>query len=314
MFALLKKARWYRKLDLFSGYYQCPMEEKSRQYTAFTCEWGLFEYLVLPMGLTNSPATFQRMTNNILKEYIDLGIALVFLDDILIFSETLDDHIKHVRLIVERLDLHSLKINLKKCEPAKNEIIFLGHVISEGELKTDQSKVEALYMYKRPNTLRQLQSFLGLAQYYRKFVKNFSITASSLFDLISNTKDPKKLIWVEECQEAFEKIRSCLSSEKVLILPDLTQPFILDTDACNIGFGAVLGQLIDAVIRPVAYFSKHLSPAQKRYSTTEKELLAIVLSCEHFHQYLYGRSFEVFSDHQPLSWVLSNKKLNSRLA
>lgn len=141
--------------------------------------------------------------------------------------------------------------------------------------------------------------------------KIFRSRPSTLFDLISSNEDPKKLLWKEECEEAFDKLRSCLSSEKVLILPDFTKQFILDTDACNIGVGALLGQLINGVIRPVAYFSKHLSPAQKRYSTTQKELLAIVLSCEHFHQYLYGKSFEVFSDHQPLSWVLSNKKLNS---
>jgi hypothetical protein len=313
MFALLAKAKWFTKLDLFSGYYQIRMAEQSCQYTAFTCEWGLYEYVAMPMGLTNAPATFQRMMNQVLHVFIAEGFVSVYLDDILIYSSTLAEHVVHVQRVVEQLRKSGLLVKLKKCEIAKSHTQFLGHIFDSGEIKPDPSKIEALYRYIRPSTVKQLQSLLGLAQYYRKFVHNFSIIAAPLYVLTSaNPKVP--LQWDKGTDTAFQALRQALTTEHVLILPDFNKVFRLDTDASNDGMGAILSQAVGQDHRPIAYFSKHFSDAQKKYSTTEKELLAMVLAVEHFHQYLYGKQFEICADHQPLSWLRSTKKPNARLA
>jgi hypothetical protein len=177
------------------------------------------------------------------------------------------------------------------------------------------SKVETLYRYKRPVNLTQLLSFLGLEQYYRKFIVDFSRIAQPLFDLTGKDGCERdgRLKWNDECELAFNTLRTALTSDNFLILPDLKKPFRVDTDACNTGIWAVLSQLVNGDYRPVAYFSKSLNKAQRNYSTSEKELLAIVLAVEHFHQYLYGRLFGVIVDHQPLAWLLSSKKPNPRV-
>ncbi|CAF1129296.1 unnamed protein product, partial [Brachionus calyciflorus] len=191
-YVLLSKSKWYTKMDLITGYFQILMKPESRQLTAFTCEWGLFEYLVMPMGLTNAPATFQRAMNKVLKRFIIAGFVVVFLDDILIHSETLIEHFKHIELVVNELKKHCLSVKLKKCEVAKQEVVFLGHVISSGSIKPDKSKCEALFQFKRPKTLAQLQSFLGLAQYYRKFIENFAKIAAPLYKLTTKEESANK--------------------------------------------------------------------------------------------------------------------------
>ena len=193
---------------------------------------------------------------------------------------------------------------------------LLGHVISSGSIKPDKSKCEALFQSKRPKTLTQLQSFLGLAQYYRKFIENFAKIAAPLYNLTTKeeTSNKNELNWNDECETAYNTLRNYLTRDKILMLPDLKKKFVLETEACNTGVGAVLSQELNGTFRPIAYFSKPLNKAQRNYSTTEKELLAIVLAVEHFHQYLYGQEFDVVTDHQPLSWLLSCKTPNSRLA
>ncbi|CAF1080795.1 unnamed protein product [Brachionus calyciflorus] len=293
LYVLLSKSKWYTKMDLITGYFQILMKLESRHLTEFTCEWGLYEYLVMPMGF-----------------------VVVFLDDILIHSETLIEHFKHIELVVNELKKHRLSVKLKKCEVAKQEVVFLGHVLSSGSIKPDKSKCEALFQFKRPKTLTQLQSFLGLAQYYRKFIENFAKIASPLYRLTTKEEsaNKNKLNWSDECENSYNTLRNYLTKDKILFLPDLKKKFVLETDASNTGIGAVLNQKKDGVLRPIAYFSKPLNKAQRNYSTTEKELLAIVLAVEHFHQYLYGQEFEIITDHQPLSWLLSCKNPNSRLA
>ena len=316
LYASLAKSSWYTKLDLYTGYFQILMRQECSKLTAFTCEWGLFEYVVMPMGLTNAPATFQRAMNQVLRKFIESGFVVVYLDDILIHSESLIEHLKHIELVVNELKKYQLSVKLKKCEVAKQEITFLGHVISNGSIKPDQSKCEALYKYKRPQTLTQLQSFLGLAQYYRKFIENFAKIAAPLYRLTTKEEaaNKKELNWDEACEIAYTTLRNYLTRDKILMLPDLKKKFVLETDVSNTGVGAVLSQEKDGVLRPIAYYSKPLNKAQRNYSTTEKELLAIVLAIEHFHQYLYGQLFDVVTDHQPLSWLMSCKTPNSRLA
>ena len=316
LYAVLAKSRWYTKIDLYTGYFQILMSECSRHLTAFTCEWGLFEFLVMPMGLTNAPATFQRSMNKVLKKFIEAGFVVVYLDDILIHSADLIEHLKHVELVINELKLNQLSVKIKKCEIAKQEVTFLGHVITNGTIRPDMAKCEALYRYKRPSTLTQLQSFLGLSGYYRKFIMNFARIASPLYKLTTKEEaaNAKQLNWNDDCEKAFNKLRTELTSSTVLILPDFTKKFVLDCDACNTGIGAVLQQEVNGVLRPVAYFSKPLNKAERNYSTTEKELLAMVRAMEANHEYLFGREFDVRVDHQPLSWLLSCKNPNARLA
>ncbi|CAF1052565.1 unnamed protein product [Brachionus calyciflorus] len=316
LFAQLANSRWYTKFDFLSGYFQLKLSRSSRKLTAFSCEWGLFEYTVMPMGLTNAPATFQRTMNEVLKECIEAGYVLVFLDDILIHSLTLEEHLMHVEKVLEKLKAYNFKLKPKKCDLVKEEVKFLGHIISYGRIKPDPEKIEALMRYTKPSNLNQVLAFLGLAQYYRKFVKDFSKIAAPLYFLTTKEGCDRdgSIKWDENCDVSFNALRTALTSSSFLILPDLNQPFRLDTDACNTGIGAVLSQDQNGESRPAAYFSKGLNKAQKNYSTSEKELLAIVLAIEHFHQYLYGRPFEVFVDHQPLSWLFKCQKPNARLA
>ena len=319
LFVELSKSKFYTKIDCYSGFYQVQMDPASTQYTAFSCEWGLYEYIVMPMGLTNAPATFQRLMNKILHDEIKAGIVVVYMDDLLIHSKTMREHLEHVRRIIEKLRHHGIKIKLSKCEVAKTTVIFLGHEVSYGQIRPSVEKTKVLFEYPRPLTVCQLQSFLGLAGYYRKFIAGFAKIATPLYTLLqghdSTTKNTKlKLEWNDDAEQSFIQLRNMLTTRPLLVLPNFDLAYILDTDACNYAIGAVLSQEQDSAIRPVAYFSKHLSPAQKNYSTSEKELLAIVLSVEYFIQYLWGNQFEVNTDHQPLQWLFKTAKPTARLA
>ena len=195
----------------------------------------------------------------------------------------------------------------------QESIEYLGHEISNGEVRPARSKVEVLYRYDRPKTIKQLQSFLGLANYYRRFIKNFAEIASPLYRA---TEGGKTFTWSDECQESFDKLRNFLTTadepEGVLILPDINADFRLETDACNYGVGACLSQKRDNFFRPVAYFSKHLNKAERRYSPTDKELLALVMGIEHFRQFLYNKPFTAVVDHEPLKCLNKAKELCAR--
>ena len=308
----LSNAKIFSKLDLTHGYWQIPLSERSRKYTAFASEAGFHQFRVLPMGLTNACATFQRLMDKVLGELVS-KICFVYLDDVIIFSENLEDHLKHVKLIVERLEKANLKIKLEKCEFAVSKIEYLSHIIEKGAITPNPKKVAHVRDMKPPKTIRKLKGFLGYASYYRKYIKNFSSIASPLIRATIRTKVVK---WTEECQNAFDELKRILTSELVLQLPDFSKPFKLDTDACDYGVGASLEQpIIEGCkeSKPVAYFSKHLSETQQRYSTTERELLAIVLACEHFRQMLYGVKFQVVTDHQPLKAIFTSSNLSPRL-
>ena len=320
LYAQLSQSTYYTKVDCFSGFYQVQMDPDSRQYTAFSCEWGLFEYVVMPMGLTNAPATFQRLMNLVLHDEIRLGYVVVYMDDILIHSSTAVEHILHVITVIEKLRRAGLKIKLSKCEVAKTSVTFLGHVISKGSISPSQVNVQSLYEYARPTTLKQLQSFLGLSGYYRRFIPAYAAIAHPLLQLLqghdSTVRNTKVMItWNDDAETSFQTLRTFLTTHPLLILPDLHKEFMLDTDACNYAVGAVLSQSNDEnKAQPVAYFSKHMTSAQKNYATSEKELLAIVLATEHFAQYLWGSTFIINTDHQPLAWLMKTPKPSARLA
>ena len=310
MFAVLCKAKVFSKLDLTSGYYCVRMDEKSKELTAFGSELGLYEFNVMPMGLTNSSATFQRLMDKVFKELIG-SIVIVYLDDILIFSETLEEHLKHVKLVISILSNFNLKIKLVKCQFYQTAIKFLGHIVSNGEVRPDNDKTKALYQFIQPNKLVQVQSFLGLATYYKKFIKDFSAIAKPLYE----AKEVEGiLLWSEEQGAALNMLREAICGKNVLILPNFEEDFFVETDACNYGIGAVLSQKKEGFLKPVNFFSKHLTKAELNYSTSEKELYAIVRALEYFKYILLGKKFFVITDHKPLKWLLNKPEPASRLA
>ena len=287
----------FTTLDCFAGYYQVLVHEEDRHKTAFTTPFGLFEYVRMPFGLCNAPATFQRLMDFVLEGLIG-DFCLVYLDDIIVYSKDKSDHLRHLQIIFDRLRQNNLKLKISKCHFMKSEVQYLGYVVNRHGLLPQQSKLDILANFPAPTTITQLQSFIGLASYYRRFVSNFSMIASVLHQAAAGKN--KKLVWTKECQEAFDILRSYLTSDTILIFPDFTRLFRLETDACNYGVGAVLSQKRDKKYQPIAYWSRHLNKAQQNYSTIEKEALAIVMAVKHFRVYLYGQKFVIATDHQAL--------------
>ena len=309
IFNRLAHAKYFTVIDLTSGYFQVPLAEESRKYTAFKIPGKFYEFCVLPMGITGACEGFQRMMNEIFEGLLH-NIMEVYLDDIIIFSKTLEEHIHHVQLVIERLRKYNLKIKISKCTIAVESIEYLSHIISHGTIKPSNRKVQDLMKYKAPLTPQQVYSFIGLGSYYRRFICNFSKIVSPLLRYAQG-----EIQWTNECLIAFETIRTKLTSAPILVLPKFEKPFQLETDACNYGIGAVLSQEAEQSVQwlPVAYYSKHLTKQQRNYSVSEKELLAIVLGVEHFRQFLYGINFNVITDHQPLKYLLTIKEPSSRL-
>ena len=312
----LHGAQYFTTLDLFSGYWQIEIEEQDKHKTAFVCEFGQYEFNRMPFGLTNAPATFQRLMNKILKPVL-YETALVYLDDIIVFSKTIDEHIDSLEQVFKLLASAGLKLKLKKCEFLKNKINFLGHIVSSEGVMPDDKKINSILEYPVPKNVKELLSFIGLASYYRKFIRAFAEKAHSLTKL---TRKNEKWEWGNEQDHAFNCIRTALTSQPILKYPDFTREFIIYTDASGFGIGAVLAQIQhspqtnsdEEVV--IAYSSKHLNDRQAKWSTTEKEALAIIHAIEVFKPYLYGRKFTVYTDHKPLEWLMSKVEPSGRLA
>ena len=302
----------FTTLDMASGYYQVKMDPKDREKTAITTPFGLFQFIRMPFGLTNAPATFQRMVDRTLRDLIG-KICLVYLDDIIVFSKTVDEHLVHLNLVFERLRTASLKLNKEKCYFMKDNVVYLGHVISQDGVLPCEDKVKAIKDFPISKTLKQLQSFLGITGYYRKFIRDYAKIASPLFKCCKKNTSFRKL-FDKRCENAFNKLKEMITSDDFLCFPNFKALFKLETDASDVGIGAVLSQKRDGEWRPIAYWSRHLSKAEQNYSTTEKEALAIVCSIEHFRVYLYGQEFLICTDHQPLKWMFNIKEPQPRIA
>ena len=309
----LSNAKLFTKLDLTHGYWQIGLSDKSKEYTAFTSEAGFHQFKVLPMGLSNACATFQRLMDEVMKDLIG-NICFVYLDDVIVFSENEEEHFKNVKMVIERLKQANLKVKLSKCQIAVKKIEYLSHIIEDGSITPNPKKVAHVNEMERPKSVKKLKGFLGFASYYRKYIRDFAKIASPL---IRATLRTTKLVWNDDCEQAFCKLKQILTSELVLQLPDFKKPFRVDADACQYGVGAALEQPCDDTNKrwkPVAFFSKHLSETQQKYSTSERELLAIILACEHFKQMLYGAKFQIVTDHRPLKTLLSSTNLSPRLS
>ena len=300
----LHKAKIFSTLDLASGYWQIEMDPKDREKTAFICEQGLFEYNVMPFGLCNAPATFQRLMDAILAG-LKWTCCLVYLDDIIIYSESFEDHIKHLSMVFQRLEEAGLKLKASKCHFAKNHINYLGHVVTDEGISPDPKKVEAVKDFPQPKFLKEVRSFLGLTSYYRRFIKDYAKIAFPINQLL---KKDVKFEWTLKCQKAFEQLKDLLITAPILSSPDFTEVFKLQTDASDEGIGAVLAQDIRNREHVIAYASRALSSAEIKWDTREKEALAIVWGCEHYRPYLIGQSFIIETDHGSLKWLMNVQK------
>ena len=266
----------------------------------------------MSFGLCNAPATFQRLMNYVLRPVFGKK-ALVYLDDVIIFSSTLEEHLADIREVFQLLRQANLKLKLKKCQFMRKSVKYLGHVISVGGISPDPDKIDKIANYKIPTSADEIKSFLRLAGYYRRFIPNFGSIAKPLTS--KTHKDAIQLLftWSDEDQAAFDKLRTALITPPILAYPDFNSEFLLFTDAFDYGIGAVLSQIQDNKEVVIAYASRQLRPPERRYATVEKEALAVVFAIKKFRQYLTDKPFTVISDHRPLQWLSEQKDNNGRL-
>lgn len=305
----LGHSKYFSTLDLASGFHQIPMRVSDREKTAFTTPLGHYEFKRMPFGLKNAPATFQRLMNSVLSGLQGIE-CFVYLDDIVVYASSLEEHATKLIKIFERLRLNNLKLQPDKCEFLRREVSYLGHIISNEGVKPNPIKIQAIKSFPRPQCIKSIKSFLGLVGYYRKFIQNFAKIAKPLTLLL---KKDTPFVWTDDQEKSFEKFKDILMTEPLLQYPDFSKEFILTTDASNVAIGSVLSQGIINKDLPIAYASRTLNNTEQNYNTTEKELLAIIWSVNHFRPYLYGRKFKIVTDHKPLTWLFNCKDPGSKL-
>uniref|UniRef100_A0A674PJ94 Uncharacterized protein n=1 Tax=Takifugu rubripes TaxID=31033 RepID=A0A674PJ94_TAKRU len=313
-FELLQGAMVFTKLDLRNAYHLVRIREGDEWKTAFNTPTGHYEYLVMPFGLTNAPAVFQALINDILRDMLNKTV-FVYLDDILIFSCSKEEHVHHVQAVLQRLLENSLFVKAEKCEFHATSVSFLGYIIGQGSVEMDPSKVSAVTSWPVPESRRQLQRFLGFANFYRRFIRGYSTVAAPLTSLTSS-KVPFR--WSQAAEEAFQNLKARFTSAPILLVPDPERHFVVEVDASDVGIGAVLSQRSadDQKMHPCAFFSQRLSPAEQNYDIGNRELLAVKLALEEWHHWLEGTKlpFLVWTDHKNLEYIRSAKRLNSRQA
>lgn len=299
----------FSALDLAAGYWQIPLENDSKEKTAFVTKDGLFHFNVLPFGLTNAPATFQRLMDSVLR-HLKWQFCLVYMDDVIIYSKSFDEHLKHLQSVFHALHNANLLLKLEKCKFGLSSIPYLGHIISKDGIQPNPKNVEAIVKFPIPKNVEEIRRFLGLANHYRKFVHNFSMIA---FPLSSLYQGNTPFVWSADCQIAFDTLKKFLSSSPILSYPDFTLPFKLTGDASLIGIGSILSQIQNGKEVVIGYASRTLSRAERNYSTTERECLAIVHGCRIFRPYLYGNKVDITTDHAALQWLFNQKDPPARL-
>src|SRR5208282_1522286 len=295
----LQGAEWFSTLDLRSGYYNIPIREVDKDKTAFITRRGSWRYNVMPFGLTCAPSVFQRLMDLVLCG-LTFEACMVYLDDIIIFGPDYDTHLSRLRLVFERVRKAGLKLKASKCSLLQRKVSFLGHVVSANGLEVQEEKVSAVRSWSTPTNLHDVRSFVGFCSYYRRFIESFANIAAPLHLL---ARKGVRFNWGPEQQNAFEELKVRLISAPVLAMPIDDGVYYLDTDASDIGLGAVLSQMQDGVERPIAYASRSLNNAERIYCTTRKELLAVVYGLKQYRQYLLGRPFVIRTDHSSLQWL-----------
>jgi hypothetical protein len=298
----LSGSQWFTKIDLRAGYHQIRFVPTEEHKTAFKTHMGLYEFKVMPFGLPNAPATFQSAMNSIFSHLIRKWV-LVFMDDILVYSPSLEDHVSHLKQVFILLQHHQLSIKRSKCSFAQQSLEYLGHIISNKGVATDPGKIQAVQAWPTPVNVKQVRGFLGLTGYYKKFIRNYSLISITLSDLL---KKNVVFQWTPTHQAAFDHLKQLMLEAPVLAIPNFQIPFAVETDACKRGVGAVLSQNG----HPVAYLSKALGPVAQTMSTYEKECLAILLAVEKWRSYVQHAPFTIITDHRSLVH-LSDQKLTS---
>lgn len=327
----LTGSQWFSVLDLRSGYYQVAMADADKEKTAFICPLGFYQFERMPQGVTGAPATFQRLMERAVGD-MNLLQVLVYLDDLIVFGRSLEEHEERLLKVLDRLEEVGLKLSLDKCQFCQPRVKYVGHIISADGIATDPEKVRAVTNWPQPTDLKSLRSFLGFCGYYRRFVENYSKIVRPLTDLTKGyaptnkgkshlkekaetylrESEPFGKRWSQECSEAFHQIIGCLTNAPVLAFADPHKPYILHTDASLKGLGAVLYQEYPEGLRPVAFASRRVSATEQRYPVHQLEFLALKWAItDKFHDYLYGAKFTVRTDNNPLTYVLSTAKLNA---
>ena len=307
----LAGSKWFSTLDLVSGYWQVEIAERDQPKTAFCTTESLFEFKVMPFGLCNAPATFQRLMDLVLAG-LQWSHCLVYLDDVIILGKTFSDHLANLKLFFDRIREAGLKLQPKKCKFAQHEVQFLGHIVSDKGVSTDLKKVEEVATWPTPRITKEVQQFLGFAGYYRRFIRDFAEIARPLHKLTERSATFK---WTTDCQNAFDKLKQCLTTAPVLAYPDYTKPFLLDTDASDSGIGAVLSQEDDhGRERVIAYASRLLSKSERQYCVTRREMLAVVVFTKHFRLFLLGHNLTLRTDHGSLTWLKNFKEPEGQTA
>ena len=294
-----------------SGYWQVPLYPGDKEKTAFAVPGGgLWQFTVMPFGLTNAVATFQRYMERVLRPLLGKGV-FVYVDDIIVMGDSVINLIDRLKEVFRMLDKFNLRVNGKKCSWFRKEMKFLGHIVSFDGVRVDQEKVAAVKDWPRPNCANALRSFLGLATYYRRFVKGFADIARPLHQL---TRQGTRFIWGERAELSFLKLKEVLSDTPVLEHPVAGQEFWLDVDASGSGIGAVLSQQVDGAEKVVEFYSRSLSEAERNYCITRLELLGLVSAVKHLHHYLCGVRVKVRTDHSSLTWLKSFRRVEGQLA
>lgn len=286
------------------------MAETCKEMTTFICQFGTYKFEVMPFGLMNAPSTFQRIMNGVLR---GLPFATVYVDDVVIFSEILEEHLVHCREVFARIKAANWKVKVTKCSFAQSEIKLLGHVINSASIKVDVDKIKDITQAPVPTNVTELRSFLGLAGYYRHFIKNFAESSAVLH---AGTSAKRTIKWTPEMQTAFERLKEKLTTPLVLAFSDFDAPFVVETDASSVVLGAVLAQKKDdGKVHPIQYASRTMTETEKRYSTSEREGFAVVFALKKFRVYLLSDiPFTVLTDHQALQYAFRKKDIHGRLA
>jgi hypothetical protein len=293
MFDQLRGASVFSKIDLRLGYHQLRIRPSDTPKTTFIAKYGLYEFTVMSFGLTNAPAFFMNLMNSVFMDYLN-KFVVVFIDDILIYSQSEEEHVDHLKMVLQRLREHQLYAKLSKCEFWIDEVLFLGHITNKDGLVVDPKKVAGILNWKAPTNARGIKSFIGMAGYYRRFIEGFSKIAKPMTVLLGNKVEFK---WTQKCQEAFEALKEKLTTASVLVLPDVHKPFSVYCNACYTGLGCVLMQ----EGRVVAYSSRQRKVHEKNYPIHDLELAAVVHALKTWRHYLYGQKCDVYTDHKSLT-------------
>lgn len=303
-------AKYLSTIDLTAGYWQCPLKKESREITAFLHRGRNYQFKVLPFGLINSVAEFQKILDKVLGPEV-LEFTATYVDDIHITSTSFDEHIRHLRIIFEKFTENNIKINIHKSQFLREQITFLGHIISEKGISMDPEKIKTIQEFQAPRNQKQVRAFLGFINFYRKYIRDLSQLTEKLSQL---TKKNCIWKWESEQQSAFEQIKKCFLEDIIIGYPDFKQPFFLVTDASGTHIGAELYQMnAEGKHRTIGFTSRTLNEAERKYYTTERELLAIVFGCKKYRNYILGHVTNLLTDHQALTFLNSCRLLNARL-